>query len=124
MPFLVTAFLVVSAIAVALMGFVYLVVSVVLNRFSEPVFPLPQGVTCRCNSMGCRNPATRGLKEVVEGLTEKGEYLYLSGEKVGVYCGKHGRTFSDQHPKIRILITAVVWVCLVLVSSFLVTRGA
>jgi hypothetical protein len=112
-PFQVTAFLYTALAVAASIGLSYLIVTVVLNRIAEPVFPLPSGITAVCNSEGCKNPATRGLKEVADALTDKGEYIYVSGEKPEVYCDKHRARFGDRHPIIRILVTALLWVCLV-----------
>ena len=112
-PFQVTAFIMAAGFVAASIGLSYLIATVLMERFDEPVFPLPYGVTNVCNFEGCENPATRGTKEVIDALKDKDKYFYLSGEEAGIYCGKHRSKSSKRHPMIRILITAAIWVCLI-----------
>jgi nucleoside recognition membrane protein YjiH len=112
-PFGVAALLCIAAAEAASMAFSYFLVTVVMNRITEPVFQLPGGVAAACSFRGCEKAATRGTREVVEALERRREYRYLPGEKPAVYCEQHRPRFADRHRITRILATAVVWVCLV-----------
>jgi hypothetical protein len=104
-PFQITAFLIVAAIVAASVGGCYRVVTFAMNSIRIVLLPLPPDVSAICNSRGCSSPATRGLKEVVDTLHDRGKYKYLPGENPGVYCDEHQPRLTDQHPRLRVLGT-------------------
>jgi hypothetical protein len=110
MASLTIAFIVTVAASI---GLTYVIVKLVLTRVKERVFPLPPGVKAICSFQTCHSPATAGLKEVVEALNNSGEYQYLSEDKPEVYCEKHQPSFAHRHPRIVVLISGFVWVCVI-----------
>jgi len=110
------AFLALTVLPTILAGslwLTYIVVKLVLNRIKEPIFALPPGVRASCSFQACDDPATTGLRQVVQALDRRGEYRYFSEDRPEVYCDKHQPSFGYRHPMIRTLIAVSVWLCII-----------